>query len=75
MAFCRAAIDEGSLDARRLASLETLVAEEAAVEAEQERRERIADRRRAPRGGVTDDNDIDDVDDDDHDVTNGPVDP
>ena len=50
----RAAIDAGDLDARRLASLETLVAEEAAVEAEQERRERIADRRRAPRGDTVD---------------------
>ena len=69
----RAAIDAGTLDARRLTSLETLVAEEATVEAEQERRERIADRRRAPRGGATDDSDIDDADDDDHDATSGAV--
>jgi ribosome biogenesis GTPase len=41
----RAAIDEGALSADRLASLERLVAEEAALEAEQERFERRADRR------------------------------
>ena len=42
----REAIDSGALDPARFASLERLVAEEAAVEAEQERRLRIADRRR-----------------------------
>ena len=41
----RAAVQGGSLDPARLASLERLVAEEAALEAEQERFERRADRR------------------------------
>jgi ribosome biogenesis GTPase len=45
----QAAIAAGSLDRARLASLERLVAEEAALEAEQERFLRRADRRRAPR--------------------------
>jgi ribosome biogenesis GTPase len=45
-----AAIDDGRLDPRRLASLERLVAEEAALEDEQRRRERLSDRRVAPRG-------------------------
>jgi ribosome biogenesis GTPase len=53
----RAAIDDGSLDPSRFASLERLVAEEAAVEAEQERRLRIADRRRHGRPGPGDDGD------------------
>jgi ribosome biogenesis GTPase len=47
----RVAIEDGSLDPSRFASLERLVAEEAAVEAEQERRLRIADRRRHGRPG------------------------
>jgi ribosome biogenesis GTPase len=42
----RAAIEAGTLKADRLASLERLVAEEAALEAEQERFARRADRRR-----------------------------
>lgn len=42
----RAAIDAGTLAGERLASLERLVAEEQALEAEQERFERRADRRR-----------------------------
>jgi hypothetical protein len=46
----RAAIDDGRLDPRRFASLERLVAEEAALEEEQRRRERLSDRRTAPRG-------------------------
>ena len=46
----RAAIDEGRLDPSRFASLERLVAEEAALEDEQRRRDRLADRRAAPRG-------------------------
>jgi ribosome biogenesis GTPase len=41
----QAAISDGELDPARLASLERLVAEEAALEAEQERFERRADRR------------------------------
>jgi hypothetical protein len=41
----RAAVDAGELEPARLASLERLVAEEAALEAEQERFERRADRR------------------------------
>jgi ribosome biogenesis GTPase len=47
----RAAIDAGELDPRRLSSLTRLVAEEAALEAEQRQRERLADRRgvRRPR--------------------------
>ena len=53
----RAAIEDGSLDPSRFASLERLVAEEAAVEAEQERRLRIADRRRHGRPGPGDDGD------------------
>ena len=53
----RAAIEDGSLDPSRFASLERLVAEEAAVEAEQERRLRIADRRRHGRPGPGDEGD------------------
>ena len=45
----QAAIAAGTLDAARLASLERLVAEEHALEEEQERFMRRADRRRAPR--------------------------
>ena len=47
----RAAVDDGRLDAARVASLERLVAEEAALEAEQERFIRRGDRRgrRKPR--------------------------
>lgn len=41
----RAAIDAGELDPARLASLERLVAEEAALEAEQARQAKLADRR------------------------------
>jgi ribosome biogenesis GTPase len=41
----RAAIDAGALDPARFASLERLVAEEAALEDEQRRQERLADRR------------------------------
>lgn len=46
----RAAIERCDLDPARLASLEQLVAEEAAIEDEQRQRERAADRRRRPRG-------------------------
>ncbi len=53
----RVAIEDGSLDPSRFASLERLVAEEAAVEAEQERRLRIADRRRHGRPGPEGDED------------------
>ena len=45
----RAAIEEGSLDPARFASLERLVAEEAALEEEQRTQERLADRRRGGR--------------------------
>ena len=45
----QAAIADGALDPARLASLERLVAEEHALEEEQERFLRRADRRRAPR--------------------------
>ncbi len=45
----RAAVDNGTLDGARFTSLERLVAEEAALEAEQERRERLSDRRRGGR--------------------------
>jgi ribosome biogenesis GTPase / thiamine phosphate phosphatase len=45
----RAAIAEGRLDPDRFASLERLVAEEAALEEEQRVRERVADRRRGGR--------------------------
>jgi ribosome biogenesis GTPase / thiamine phosphate phosphatase len=41
----RAAVDAGTLDPARLASLERLVAEEAALEAEQARQVKLADRR------------------------------
>lgn len=44
----RAAIADGTLDAERFANLERLVAEEAALEAEQLARERAADRRKPP---------------------------
>ena len=53
----RVAIEDGTLDPSRFASLERLVAEEAAVEAEQERRLRIADRRRHGRPGPEGDED------------------
>lgn len=43
------AIADGRLDADRFANLERLIAEEAELEAEQEARERAADRRRPPR--------------------------
>ncbi len=45
----QAAIADGTLDPRRLTSLEHLVAEEAALEEEQRERERAADRRRGGR--------------------------
>ncbi len=45
----RAAIDEGRLDPDRFASLERLVAEEAALEEEQRAKVRAADRRRGGR--------------------------
>ena len=45
----RAALEEGSLDPARFASLERLVAEEAALEQEQRTQERLADRRRGGR--------------------------
>ena len=45
----RAAIEDGSLDPARFASLERLVAEEAALEEEQRAQERLADRRRGGR--------------------------
>jgi ribosome biogenesis GTPase len=44
----REAIEEGRLDPDRFHSLERLVAEEAALEAEQRANERLADRRRRP---------------------------
>ena len=44
-----AAIDEGRLDRDRFASLERLVAEEAALEAEQRAKDKTADRRRGGR--------------------------
>lgn len=43
------AIEEGTLDPERFASLERLVAEEAALEAEQRAQDKHADRRRIPR--------------------------
>jgi ribosome biogenesis GTPase len=45
----RTAIEDGSLDPARFASLERLVAEEAALEEEQRTQERLADRRRGGR--------------------------
>jgi ribosome biogenesis GTPase len=45
----RAAIEDGSLDPARFASLERLVAEEAALEEEQRAKEKLADRRRGGR--------------------------
>jgi ribosome biogenesis GTPase len=45
----RAAIEDGSLDPERFASLERLVAEEAALEEEQRVKDRLADRRHAGR--------------------------
>ena len=45
----RQAIEDGRLDPDRFANLERLIAEEAALEAEQEAREKAADRRRPPR--------------------------
>jgi ribosome biogenesis GTPase len=45
----KVAIAAGELDPRRLISLEHLVAEEAALEAEQREREKVADRRRGGR--------------------------
>ena len=45
----RAAIEDGTLDPDRFASLERLVAEEAALEAEQRANVRVADRRRGGR--------------------------
>ena len=45
----RQAIADGTLDPERFANLERLVAEEAALEAEQRAKERHADRRRVPR--------------------------
>ena len=54
----RAAIEAGTLDPDRFASLERLVAEEAALEEEQRQQEKMADRRRAPRavdGGLDED--------------------
>ena len=45
----RAAIERGIARPGRFASLERLVAEEAALEAEQRARERVADRRRGGR--------------------------
>jgi len=45
----RAAVEAGDLDARRVRSLARLVAEEAALEAEQRERVRALDRRGAPR--------------------------
>jgi ribosome biogenesis GTPase len=57
------AIDDGRLDPVRLLSLERLVAEEAALEAEQREQERLADRKGRPRIGP--DGDADHVDGDD----------
>jgi ribosome biogenesis GTPase len=56
----RAAIDDGRLDPARFASLERLVAEEAALEEEQRAKERAADRRRGGRPGpALEDEDLD----------------
>jgi ribosome biogenesis GTPase / thiamine phosphate phosphatase len=49
----RAAIADGSLDPERFASMERLVAEEAALEAEQRAKEKAADRRRGGRPAPT----------------------
>ena len=51
----QAAIGAGELDPLRFASLRRLVAEEAALEEEQARRERIADRRKGGREPLDDD--------------------
>ena len=53
----QAAISAGELDPLRFASLRRLVAEEAALEEEQARRERIADRRKGGREPLDDDPD------------------
>ena len=53
----QAAIGAGELDPLRFASLRRLVAEEAALEEEQARRERIADRRKGGREPLDDDPD------------------
>mgnify|MGYP001049821406 CR=1 FL=1 len=64
----RAAIEDGRLDPARVASLERLVAEEAALEEEQRAREKAASRRRGgrPAPALDDevlDDELDDVDD------------
>ena len=64
----RAAIDDGRLDPARFASLERLVAEEAALEEEQRAKEKAADRRRGGRPAPTadeEDGDADDLEDSD----------
>jgi ribosome biogenesis GTPase len=59
----RAAIDDGRLDPARFASLERLVAEEAALEAEQRAKEKTADRRRGGRPAPTaEEDEPDDID-------------
>ncbi|MEC8486530.1 MAG: ribosome small subunit-dependent GTPase A, partial [Actinomycetota bacterium] len=54
----QAAISVGELDPLRFASLRRLVAEEAALEEEQARRQRIADRRKGGREPLDDDPDV-----------------
>ena len=59
----RAAIDDGRLDPDRFASLERLVAEEAALEEEQRAKEKAADRRRGGRPAPTaEEDELDDID-------------
>lgn len=59
----RAAIDDGRLDPDRFASLERLVAEEVALEAEQRAKDKVADRRRGGRPGPTaEEDELDELD-------------
>ena len=59
----RAAIDDGRLDPDRFASLERLVAEEAALEEEQRAKDKAADRRRGGRPAPTaEEDELDDLD-------------
>ena len=68
----RAAIAEGALDPDRFASLERLVAEEVALEAEQRARTKTGDRRRGgrppPEASESADSEDDDEDDSDEDL-------
>ena len=59
----RAAIDDGRLDPARFDSLERLVAEEAALEAEQRAKDKAGDRRRGGRPAPTaEEDEPDDID-------------